>query len=148
MDAIRFGAAYYAEYQRTPDIERDFDLMAKAGFATTAPTGTGRVTVIATVPDQTMAADLARWLVPEPGHGLATDDSVTVATSTDAAGRRLHVLHHWGWGTASATAAVPLTDLLTGKTHAAGEPVTLEAWDVRVLRSEPGQARDSRPGAW
>jgi beta-galactosidase len=33
MDRIGFGAAYYAEYQRRPDIEADFDLMAKARFS-------------------------------------------------------------------------------------------------------------------
>jgi beta-galactosidase len=30
---IGFGAAYYTEYQRCPDIEADFSLMAKAGFS-------------------------------------------------------------------------------------------------------------------
>ena len=30
--AVRFGAAYYAEYQRTPRLKADFDLMAEAGF--------------------------------------------------------------------------------------------------------------------
>lgn len=29
---IRFGAAYYAEYEQNADIERDFDLMVGAGF--------------------------------------------------------------------------------------------------------------------
>ena len=33
MDRIRFGAAYYAEYQHRPDLEADFDLMGKAGFS-------------------------------------------------------------------------------------------------------------------
>ena len=33
MDGIGFGAAYYTEYQRRPDIEADFSLMAKAGFS-------------------------------------------------------------------------------------------------------------------
>ena len=33
MDGIGFGAAYYAEYQRRPDLEADFELMAKAGFS-------------------------------------------------------------------------------------------------------------------
>ena len=32
-DRIGFGAAYYAEYQRHPDLLADFDLMAKAGFS-------------------------------------------------------------------------------------------------------------------
>ena len=31
--AVRFGAAYYAEYQRTPRLKADFDLMAEAGFS-------------------------------------------------------------------------------------------------------------------
>ena len=33
MDRIGFGAAYYAEYQRGPDLEADFGLMAEAGFS-------------------------------------------------------------------------------------------------------------------
>src|SRR5947199_6030381 len=33
MDGIGFGAAYYAEYQRRPDLQADFDLMAKAHFS-------------------------------------------------------------------------------------------------------------------
>ncbi len=33
MDRIGFGAAYYAEYQHRPDLEADFELMAKAGFS-------------------------------------------------------------------------------------------------------------------
>jgi beta-galactosidase len=31
-ERIGFGAAYYAEYQRQPDLQADFDLMAEAGF--------------------------------------------------------------------------------------------------------------------
>jgi hypothetical protein len=33
MDRIRFGTAYYAEYQHRPDLEADFELMVKAGFS-------------------------------------------------------------------------------------------------------------------
>jgi len=35
MAGIGFGAAYYAEYQHHPDIEADFELMAKAGRRST-----------------------------------------------------------------------------------------------------------------
>jgi hypothetical protein len=34
---IRFGAVYFAEYQRQPDLDADFDLMAKAGFSLVEP---------------------------------------------------------------------------------------------------------------
>jgi beta-galactosidase len=33
MQRIGFGAAYYAEYQRRPDVKADLDLMAEAGFS-------------------------------------------------------------------------------------------------------------------
>ena len=101
---------------------------------TTKPVGSGRITVVGTIPDQDLAAALSRWLAPHPTGGWATDDSVTASTGTDRAGRRLHVLHNWSWQQASAKAEVPLTDLLTGGTHAAGERVHLGPWDVRIFR--------------
>lgn len=105
---------------------------------TTKPAGAGRITTVGTVPDQDLAADLARWLTPSPIGGWTTDESVTVATSTDEAGNRLHVLHNWGWEQASASSCLEVTDLLTGQSRAPGEPLALGAWDVRVLRSEAG----------
>ena len=68
---------------------------------TTRPVGAGRVTVVGTVPDQELAAALARWLAPSPVGGWTTDASVTVASSSTAAGR-LHVVHNWGWAPAAA----------------------------------------------
>ena len=47
---------------------------------TTRPVGAGRVTVVGTVPDQELAADLVRWLAPSPVGGWTTDASVTVSS--------------------------------------------------------------------
>ena len=102
---------------------------------TTNPTGAGRITVVGTVPNQDLASNLVRWLVPEPTAGWTNDASITVSTSTDATGARLHVLHNWSWADASATGAAPVTDLLTGESCGPGEPITLGAWDVRILRN-------------
>jgi beta-galactosidase len=101
-------------------------------FSAPAP---GRITVVGTVPDQELAAALARWLVREPVGGWRTDESVTASTSTDGTGNRLHVVHNWGWRQASATPPTGLKDLLSGQTCAAGEPVVLGPWDVRIFRS-------------
>ena len=81
---------------------------------TTRPVGAGRITVVGTVPDQELAAALVRWLAPSPVGGWTTDASVTVASSSTAAGR-LHVVHNWGWAPAAATPATDVTDLLTGE---------------------------------
>jgi beta-galactosidase len=102
---------------------------------TTNSTGAGRITVVGTVPNQDLATNLVRWLVPEPPGGWTSDASITVSTSTDATGARLHVLHNWSWADATATGAAPVTDLLTGESCRPGEPITLGAWDVRILRS-------------
>ena len=102
---------------------------------TTRPVGAGRITVIGTVPDQELAADLVRWLVPSPLGGWTTDASVTVSTSSTATGR-LHVVHNWGWSPAHAAPAIGVKDLLTGETFGPSEAVPLGPWDVRVLGSD------------
>jgi beta-galactosidase len=116
---------------------------------TTRPTGAGRITVVGTVPDQDLAADLARWLVPAAVGGWTADESVTVSTSTDpAAGARLHVVHNWSWDEATAYTASATADMLDGRRHAPGEAITLGPWDVRLLRSnEAHDLRGSRDGS-
>ena len=64
---------------------------------------------------------------PEAVDGWTTDDSVTVSTSTDRAGIRLHVLHNWSWDEATAAPSSAVTDLLGGRRHAPGEPVSARA---------------------
>jgi len=104
---------------------------------TTKPAGAGRITVVGTVPDQDLAADLVRWLVPQAVDGWTTDDSVTVSTSTDTrAAIRLHVLHNWSWDEATASPSGPVTDMLGGGRHPPGEKITLGAWDVRLFRGD------------
>jgi beta-galactosidase len=116
---------------------------------TTRAAGAGRITVVGTVPDQDLAADLMRWLVPRAVGGWTTDASVTVSTSTDTSvATRLHVLHNWSWDEATACPSGTVTDMLGGKCHPPGEKITLRAWDVRLLRSdrthdqEPAQRRE------
>jgi beta-galactosidase len=110
---------------------------------TTKPAGAGRITVVGTVPDQGLAADLARWLAPHAVGGWTTDDSVTVSTSTDtSAATRLHVLHNWSWDEATASPSGTMTDILSGERHPPGEKITLRAWDVRLFRSDETHDQD------
>jgi beta-galactosidase len=105
-----------------------------AAVATT-PAGAGRITVMGTVPDQDLAANLVRWLVSEPTSGWSTEASVTVSTSTDSGNVRLHVLHNWSWDEATATGDTAVVDVISGESYGAGAPIALGAWDARVLRS-------------
>lgn len=111
---------------------------------TTKPAGEGRITVVGNVPDQDLAADLVRWLVPHAVGGWTTDDSVTVSTSTDmSAATRLHVLHNWSWDEATASPPCPVSDILGGERHSPDEKITLRGWDIRLFRND--EAHDQGP---
>ena len=130
---VASGAEVLASYQH-PHLGRWATVTTKAA-------GAGRITVVGTVPDQDLAADLVRWLAPHAAGGWTTDDSVTVSTSTDTStATRLHVLHNWSWDEATASPSGMVTDILSGERHAPGEKVTLQGWDVRLFRSDEAQA--------
>ena len=96
--------------------------------------GTGRVTVVGTVPNQALAHSLAAWLVPEPVAGwTGLPESVTVTTSSAPDGSRVYFVHNWSWTPQTLTAPTQLSDLISGSAHDDGASVELGAWDVRVF---------------
>ena len=107
---------------------------------TTRAYGAGRVTVVGTVPDLTLARSLARWLVPTPLAGWSDlPPSVTVHSSTRPDGARVHVVHNWSWEATVVTVptdldviAAPHGSSPTPTRFTAGDTVTLGAWDVFV----------------
>ena len=104
---------------------------------TTRGHGSGRVTVVGTVPDRALARTLAEWLAPAPVSGWSgLPATVTATTATAADGRRVHVVHNWSWEPARVSAPCPLHDVLNGGHTAAGAPLRLGPWDVRVLVAE------------
>ncbi|MBO9553486.1 beta-galactosidase [Cellulomonas sp.] len=116
--------------------------------ATTRAHGSGRVTVVGTVPGLDLARSLASWLVPVPLAGWEDlPPSVTVHTSTRPDGSRVHVLHNWSWEAAAVTVPVDLSVLVAprgdrpadpppadapGGPVSAGDTLTLGSWDVLV----------------
>jgi beta-galactosidase len=105
---------------------------------TTARHGTGRITVIGTVPNQQLARSIAAWLVPNPTAGWADlPPSVTVASRSGKRGERVFFTHNWSWEPTVVPAPLDLVDL-TSKAHfVAGDGIPLAAWDVRVLGKSP-----------
>ena len=107
---------------------------------TTKPAGAGRITVVGTVPDQDLAADLVRWLVPDAAGGWTADEL----------GHRLQQ-HRRGGHPAARPAQLELGrgegfSVLDGGRHAprpaprtGAELVTLGPWDVRLFRSDETQ---------
>jgi beta-galactosidase len=104
---------------------------------TTRAVGAGRITSVGFVPDQIAARAIAERVVPVATDGWTVPEPVTASTSRTADGRRVTVLHNWGWVPTEATSSTDVVDLIDGATAAAGEPVRLAAWDVRVLEHRP-----------
>ena len=105
---------------------------------TTAATGSGRITVVGTVPDAVLGRALAQWLVPvadDAWRGLVSG-SVTVSSATSGAGRRLHFVHNWSWEPTTVTLPSAVRDALGAAPCAAGDEIELGPWDVRVLVEE------------
>jgi len=105
---------------------------------TTHRAGSGRVTYVGTVPNQSLGRSLFRRLVPEPLAGWPTlPETVTVTTARCRDGGRLHFVHNWSWDPAEVKTTTAFTDL-DGAALGAGEGFELGPWDVRVLLETSG----------
>ncbi|HKH54981.1 MAG TPA: beta-galactosidase [Propionibacteriaceae bacterium] len=95
--------------------------------------GRGRITTVGTVPNDVLAADLARWLSPVQNQSWGSlPPSVTVNSATNGAGERIHVVHNWSWTPVHLILPQNMTDLLADD-EAPTSDLELGAWDVRVL---------------
>jgi beta-galactosidase len=104
---------------------------------TTNAFGTGRVTYVGTVPDRALSASLARWLADtslaaDPWR-VARPESVTCTSSVTPDGQVVRFLHNWSWQDVDYVPPAATTDLTSGAGVAAGEPLRLTSWDVRIL---------------
>lgn len=105
---------------------------------TTKRHGSGRVTMVGTVPDAALAEELMAWAVDvAPGSPSTSwrrsDPSQTVTSATNRHGERLHFVHNWSWDPSSFVLPTAVEDVISGVAYAAGTAIDLGAWDVRVL---------------
>lgn len=105
------------------------------GFAalTTSEFGDGRITVVGTLPDEALATDIVRWLVPSAAPWERLPRSVTVHSATAAGGVRLHFVHNWAHQSTRVQLPGAMCDVLDPGTEIGGE-IHLGPWDVRILR--------------
>ncbi|WP_413353774.1 beta-galactosidase [Microbacterium sp. 1P06AB] len=105
---------------------------------TTRSHGSGRITVVGTLPSPALAADLVRWAVPEPiSVGLLHKAAlpVSVASGTLPDGRRAWFVFNWGWEPQTVELAVGARDAVTGEELAPGADLVLAAWATRCFLS-------------
>jgi len=120
---------------------------------TTQRAGSGRVTMVGTVPNPQLAAAVLRWATSGSGPIDAGSDwqaqapSQTVTGARNPRGEHLRFVHNWSWTPSAFTLPCGATDVVTGTSFPAGATIELGSWDVRVLREDEGApATDERNG--
>lgn len=98
---------------------------------TTSSAGKGHVTMIGTVPNKELAASIFDYLLSKD-RWTANYETVTHSSAVNEIGERLHFLFNWNWEPVTVTLPESCTALKDGKTL---KSVTLQAWDVVVLKS-------------
>jgi len=103
---------------------------------TTHRWGRGRLTWVGTLPDDATIRALAAWAVPRPANapwapGLPPSVAVSGAVRRD--GSHLSFLTNWSAGPVTVAAPSAVHDLLSGAAVASGDPIELDAWDVRLV---------------
>jgi len=145
-EALESGAATaWIDYLRV----RDADVLARyasTGFGahpavTTRAVGSGRITVVGTVPDSDLASALVGHVARQrDAWSLLRGGSVTVASADTPSGDVVRVVHNWSWNPANVVLPSAVTDAVSGGSHAEGESLRLGAWDVRVFVDTAGAA--------
>lgn len=123
--------------------------LAQFAAVTTNEYGRGRATYCGTVPDRALSRSLAEWVaavsLPEDAWRRNRPQSVTCTSAVAADGATLRFVHNWSWDTVEFIVPGPVRDLLSDAALAAGEPLELGPWDVRILVEHTDRAQSRSP---
>jgi beta-galactosidase len=103
---------------------------------TTNVHGAGRMTYVGTLPDAPLAHWLGDWIAAtslSPDPWRTGGGSITSHGGRLRDGGRVRFLFNWSWEPASLLAPTRARDVLSDRPFAAGAPIELGPWDVRVL---------------
>jgi beta-galactosidase len=103
----------------------------------TNPAGSGRITIVGTLPDLATSRALATWLTqdqPDPWRSLAAG-SVTLTSGRTVEGHTLRIVHNWSWTPVRIELPEPAAEITGSATPLpTGTSVELGPWDVRVFQ--------------
>jgi beta-galactosidase len=103
---------------------------------TSAKYGTGRITMIGTIPEQALGKTIGDWLAKnlaiEP-FTISKSAAVTVNSATTQSKERLHFVFNWGWEPATVEITKDSKEIQTGEKIAKSTLVVLRPWDVQIF---------------
>ncbi|MEN9748148.1 MAG: hypothetical protein RLZZ603_840 [Actinomycetota bacterium] len=120
-------------------LRLDHPFFGQFGALTTKAFGDGRVSFLATYPDQQLATWLGGFLaesLPVLDAPFSESESVVVNRATNEDEREVYFVFNWSWQAASVRVLNQVTDVETGQHLEAGSSFEIGAWGVRVLVEE------------
>lgn len=101
-------------------------------LVTTSVAGSGRVTVVGTIPNAALAASVYDYALGPEGGWVTGHPTVAHSSAVNAKGERIHFLFNWDWTPVRLELPVPCTPV-TERSQAVST-VELGAWGVAVLK--------------
>lgn len=106
---------------------------------TTKEHGSGRISVVGTVPSPDLAADIVRWAVPDATADALVPERrlpVTVSSGSLPDGGRAWFVFNWSWEEQSVVLGIPTTDIVSREALPAGTEISLPAWSACCVVSQ------------
>jgi beta-galactosidase len=125
---IAEGAEVVAKY--------DDPFLSNYAAITSAKYGTGRITMVGSIPEQALGKTIGDWVAKsleiEP-FALSKSAAVTVNSATTLRKERLHFLFNWGWEPATVQITKDSKNIQTGEKISKSASILLGPWDVQLL---------------
>jgi beta-galactosidase len=110
------------------------ELFGRWAAVTRRAAGTGSITVVGTLLDRALLAEVVAEIAGPAAGILASRPSSVTAHSLDGVRGRVWVVHNWSREPRTVTLARDAASVLDPGVHRAGSVVELRPWDVRVWR--------------
>ena len=108
--------------------------LGRFAAATTTASGSGRITLIGTIPNPVLAEDLMVWAVPNRRAGTWTrGPGVTVLSGSLPDEGRVWFVHNWSSVASSCIIPVACRDLISGASYAIGSLLSLDPWSAMTM---------------
>jgi beta-galactosidase len=114
----------------------DDPFLSNYAAITSAKYGTGRITMIGSIPEQSLGKTIGDWVARHldiQPFALSKSSAVTVNSATTQSKQRLHFLFNWGWEPATVQITKDSKNIETGEEIGKSDSIVLGSWDVQIL---------------
>ena len=114
----------------------DDPFLSNYAAITSSQYGSGRITMIGSVPDQTLGKNIGNWLIKGLDYSpiiISASEAVIVNSATTKDGSRLHFVFNWSWDVTKVEILRDSKNIESGENYRKLSSIELGPWDVKIL---------------